>query len=465
MRTQAVRWEALARVLVCGLVLWCNALPALANFAMSPSGPTTAFAIDAANQGTVLCAAASTECSAHVLINTAGAPIGVSGTPLFAQLAAGAAAIGSVTANAGTNLNTSLLALESGGNLATLAGAITAAVQQANVKQINGVVPLMGNGVTGTGSQRVTIASDNTAFAVNATLQPSSATAIGTVNPTTIGNWGLQASTQNSATPTNAHLIAGQFNTTPTTIATGNVSPLQMDNAGNLLVNIKAGAGSGGTAIADNAAFTQGTTNETPIGCFFTSGAYSAITTTHVGVAQCDATGHLMVNVSSAVGLAAGSTTSGQTGSAMMGAVTTAAPTYTAAQTNFMSLDTHGGVRIGGSGYPAGATPETISATGTTGATTATLATGASVTTYICGFSIRANATAAATANSTVTGTITGTLNYTQWTAPNASGIGLTEQIFSPCIPASAVNTGIAVVSAAPGTGGVVSVTAWGFTL
>jgi hypothetical protein len=36
------------------------------------------------------------------------------------------------------------------------------------VAQINGVTPLMGNGVTGTGSQRVTIASDNTAFTVNA---------------------------------------------------------------------------------------------------------------------------------------------------------------------------------------------------------------------------------------------------------------------------------------------------------
>lgn len=35
-----------------------------------------------------------------------------------------------------------------------------------NVKEINAVTPLMGNGVTGTGSQRVTIASDNTAFAV-----------------------------------------------------------------------------------------------------------------------------------------------------------------------------------------------------------------------------------------------------------------------------------------------------------
>ncbi len=118
-----------------------------------------------------------------------------------------------------------------------------------------------------------------------------------------------------------------------------------------------------------------------------------------------------------------------------------------------------------GSDYPAGATPITVSATGTTAATTATLGTGASVTTYICAFSIRANATAAATGNATITGTITGTLNFTQWTAPNASGLGVAEEIFSPCVPASGVNTSIAVISAAPGTGGVVSVSAWGYTL
>lgn len=113
--------------------------------------------------------------------------------------------------------------------------------------------------------------------------------------------------------------------------------------------------------------------------------------------------------------------------------------------------------------YPSGAVAETTSATGTTGATTATLATASTKTTFICGFSIRANATAAATGNATVTGTITGTLNFTQWTAPTASGLGVTEMIFTPCVPASAVNTAIAVISAAPGSGGVVSVSAWGF--
>lgn len=115
--------------------------------------------------------------------------------------------------------------------------------------------------------------------------------------------------------------------------------------------------------------------------------------------------------------------------------------------------------------YPATAVPLTASATGTTAATTATLTNVSSHTTYICGFSIRANATAAATGNATVTGTITATMNFTQWTAPLASGLGVTEEVFSPCVPASAVSTSIAVVSAAPGSGGVVSVTAWGYSI
>lgn len=118
---------------------------------------------------------------------------------------------------------------------------------------------------------------------------------------------------------------------------------------------------------------------------------------------------------------------------------------------------------IGESPYGGGMVPETASAVGTTAATTATLASAAGKTTYLCGFSIRANATAAATGNATVTGTITGTLNFTQWTAPLASGIGITEPPITKCIPASGVATSIAVVSAAPGSGGTVSVTAWGF--
>lgn len=115
--------------------------------------------------------------------------------------------------------------------------------------------------------------------------------------------------------------------------------------------------------------------------------------------------------------------------------------------------------------YPTGATPITSSATGTTLATVATLAAAVGKTTHLVGFSIRANATAAATGNATVVGTITGTLNFTQWTAPLASGIGIVEPNISAPIPASATNTAIVVTSAAAGAGGVVSVSAWGYQI
>lgn len=416
------------------------------------------------------------------LRNAAGTEIGTSSNPVQVSVA-----------NTGANA-TAMLVTGTGG---------TFPVSQATAASLNATV-------VGTGT-----------FAVQATLQASSATAIGTVNPTTIGNWGLAASTQNGTTPTNGQLVMAQFNTTPTTITSGNISPLQLDNAGNLLVNIKAGAGSGGTALADEAAFTQGTTSLTPIGGIYvtsvtnlTAGQAGAVrltndrkmmvdtpnvevvvggaaaptdalvggavynsspitvTATNAAALQSDVNGYLKVNVQSAVGLAQGSTTSGQTGSMIMGAVTTAPPSYTTAQTSPLSLDTSGNTRVvvypgaaGAAGYPNGATPLTASATGTTGATTATLAGTGSKTTYLCSYSIRANATVATTVTNTVTGVISATMSHIMWVAPAASGIGVDEQIFNPCIPASGTNQAIAVVSGAPGAGGTVSSTATGYQL
>lgn len=115
--------------------------------------------------------------------------------------------------------------------------------------------------------------------------------------------------------------------------------------------------------------------------------------------------------------------------------------------------------------YPLTAVPVTASATGTTAATTATLINVSGHTTYICGYSIRANATAATTVLDTITGIITATMSSELWVAPAASGLGVDEQIFSPCIPASAVSTSISIVSGAPGAGGLVSVKAWGYSL
>lgn len=288
--------------------------------------------------------------------------------------------------------------------------------------------------------------------------------------------------------PTGASTAANQTNASQKTQIVDDTGNVIASTSNNLNVQCANCSGSGASA-ADAATFTAGTSTFAPAGGQFTSGGATACVTGHqclVGITANRAfltdlssqagtaitsapsaygtapTGNVIganVFVTGAVGLASASATSGQTGSMLMGAVTTTNPSYTTAQTNYSSMDVKGNTRV----VLGGGVPITASATGTTAATTATLATSASVTTYICGFSIRANAAAAATGNATVTGTITGTINFTQWTAPNASGLGVTEETFMPCIPASAANTSIAVVSAAPGTSGVVSVSAWGY--
>lgn len=127
---------------------------------------------------------------------------------------------------------------ETGGNLATLAGAITSSVLQANVKQINGVTTLMGNGVTGTGSQRVTIASDNTAFSVNATLSAETTKVIG-VTRTADGSGNLLTSTGNAL---------------DINIKTGNLTTLPVTNAGTFAVQATIAAGATNIAKAEDVA-------------------------------------------------------------------------------------------------------------------------------------------------------------------------------------------------------------------
>ena len=112
-------------------------------------------------------------------------------------------------------------------------------------------------------------------------------------------------------------------------------------------------------------------------------------------------------------------------------------------------------------GYPPGSSPFTISATGTTAITAATIpATSGSI--YVCGFSIRANATAAANGVATITGLTGGTLSFQQFVAPLASGIGVVEPVIGYCL-AGINNTAVVISSIAPGAGGGVTVTAWGY--
>jgi len=70
-----------------------------------------------------------------------------------------------VDAGAG-GLTNGLMCMGTDGTLAQSFSVDTSGRQNVNVAKINAITPLMGNGVTGTGSQRVTVASDNTPFPV-----------------------------------------------------------------------------------------------------------------------------------------------------------------------------------------------------------------------------------------------------------------------------------------------------------
>lgn len=57
---------------------------------------------------------------------------------------------------------------ETGGNLATIAGAVSSSVVQSNTKQVNGVTTLAGAGAVGTGAQRIAVGQDVTTIAGSA---------------------------------------------------------------------------------------------------------------------------------------------------------------------------------------------------------------------------------------------------------------------------------------------------------
>lgn len=121
-----------------------------------------------------------------------------------------------------------------------------------------------------------------------------------------------------------------------------------------------------GHVIVDSGAATgvaQGSTTSGQVGpliqCAVTTAAPS-YTNAQTSPCSLDTSGQLRITGTvSAGGVAQGSTTSGQTGGLTQAAVTTAAPTYTTGQTNPLSLDTAGNLRIttGTTDAAIGATP------------------------------------------------------------------------------------------------------------
>ena len=169
-------------------------------------------------------------------VNTGAVVVSSSALPTGAATAAKQPALGTAGTPSADVITvqgvTSMTALKVDGSAVTqpVSGTVTAnlgtGTADANIKQINGVTPLMGNGVTGTGSQRVTVASDNTPFAVKtdqtthgttdlvaADITKINGTAVSTTN-------GLATSNTVTAAVTDTWTTATSINTATTTVTT-----------------------------------------------------------------------------------------------------------------------------------------------------------------------------------------------------------------------------------------------------
>lgn len=290
--------------------------------------------------------------------------------------------------------------------------------QDINLKQINGNTTSVGNGVAGTGVQRVTIASDNTAFAVNATLSAETTKVIGTVNQGTSpwvvsnggtfavqaaqsGTWNITnisgtvslptgASTSALQTTGNTSLASIVTNTTGLTVAQGSTtsgqtgqlvqgavttaaptyttaqtSPLSLDTTGNLRTTTVLGSGTNviGHVITDTGS-TTAVTGTVTISGTVTANAGTNLNTSLLALESGGNLASIKADVDN-LNLAQASTTSGQKGNLILAATTTAAPSYTTAQSNPLSLTTGGLLRVDGSGVtqPVSLTSTTITGT------------------------------------------------------------------------------------------------------
>lgn len=124
---------------------------------------------------------------------------------------------------------------------------------------------------------------------------------------------------------------------------------------------------------------------------------------------------------------------------------------------------------VSSSQYPANAvtttpTPLVAKGAGSTGAVTGTLTPGSTATAYVCGFNVSYVGGVAQIGPLVLSGLLGGSFTF-QLPVSTATGGNNFSQAFSPCIPASAVNTPIVMTTVADGTATAVDVNIWGYGL
>lgn len=220
--------------------------------------------------------------------STATVPIGyVSGgstvtvstnTPLPVQTTGTVTVAGTVTANAGTNLNTSLLALETGGNLSLLAGGISSSRYMVNIASWGGnalsttnPIPTHDTGtvtITGTVTANAGTNLNTSALALESggNLATLAGGVSGSKYQVNIASWGGAALSTSNPLPTHD---------TGTVTVAGTVSI-----SGNINATVNTGV------MQDSSAFTLGTSSSMPAGAVFipNPSALGAGTTTQAAV-------------------------------------------------------------------------------------------------------------------------------------------------------------------------------------
>lgn len=230
---------------------------------------------------------AGTNVLGHVITDT-GSTTAVTGTVTVSGTVAATQSGGwTVTANAGTNLNTSLLALESGGNLASLVtqlGAVTASPTANTVndrlKTINTTLgsPFQAGGSIG-----------NTTFA-----------------STQSGTWNITNISGTISLPTGAATASNQTNASAKTQIVDGSGNVIASTSNNLNVQCANCSGSGASAV-DEASFTAGSSVFAPLGGFFqTTATSNALTNGQQGFAQMTAQRALFANLRNASGTEVG---------------------------------------------------------------------------------------------------------------------------------------------------------------
>lgn len=243
-----------------------SAVPISAASLPLPSGAATA-----ANQTSEITKLTSIDSSTQVI----SAAYGLTGTPTNYVVSMAGESSGLITAiktDAGGAIqvgdNGTTLSIDDGAGSITVDGTVSITANSAvNVAQMNGVAVTMGSGVIGTGVQRVVLATDQPVIPISDNA--GSLTVDGSVTVT-------------QATGTNLHTVvdSGTISTITNVVhVDDNAGSLTVDNAGTFVVQDN-------QVLADNAAFTDGTSKVFASGYIYDEVAGTALTENDIGAAR-----------------------------------------------------------------------------------------------------------------------------------------------------------------------------------